>query len=352
MPLSEASGKEIAKLMASWTEKMGFPMVTVTSHQNQNNRILTLTQKRFIADGSPDEKNQEWVIPISVRTSKKSSKLAKDFVLDSKTSKIVLEDVSEDDWIKVNVNSVGFYRTQYPSEMLNVLQQPISAKVLPPLDRLGVIDDLFAMVQAGYSSTVDVLRFLKSYEDETNYTVWASIHNITAQINQLVSHTSFQPLYQTFIRRILAKIFIETGWDSKPNENHLDTLLRSLVLQRLGTYGDESVFEEAKKRFVAHVNGTQKIPADLRSAVYRTVMSHDSETYFTQMLQGGNLFARLITSITENYASEEMASEVEEFFKDKQIMGTERSIQQAVECIRLNSAWLKRDAESGFKRYR
>lgn len=59
--------------------------------------------------------------------------------------------------------------------------------------------------------------------------------------------------------------------------------------------------------------------------------------------QGGFLMARLVKFTTENFASEELATEVEQFFKDHKSPGTERTVQQAVETIRLNAAWLDRD---------
>lgn len=67
-------------------------------------------------------------------------------------------------------------------------------------------------------------------------------------------------------------------------------------------------------------------------------------------VKGGYLVTRLIRYITENFASEEMASEVENFFRDKQIPGTERTVQQSLETIRLNAAWLQRDQDA-IKKY-
>ena len=45
----------------------------------------------------------------------------------------------------------------------------------------------------------------------------------------------------------------------------------------------------------------------------------------------------------ENFASEDKAVEVEKFFQDHPYPGTERTVQQATESIRLNVDWLKRD---------
>lgn len=58
------------------------------------------------------------------------------------------------------------------------------------------------------------------------------------------------------------------------------------------------------------------------------------------------LLTRLVKTLVQDFASEEMALEVEEYFSTNPLPGTERSIQQAVETIRLNSKWLKRDSDS------
>lgn len=62
--------------------------------------------------------------------------------------------------------------------------------------------------------------------------------------------------------------------------------------------------------------------------------------------QGGFLLTRLVKFTTENFASEAMATEVENFFKEHKSPGTERTVQQGVETIRLNSAWLSRDTDA------
>lgn len=59
--------------------------------------------------------------------------------------------------------------------------------------------------------------------------------------------------------------------------------------------------------------------------------------------QGGFLLSRLVKCLTENFASEARAVEVESFFKKNLFPGTERTVSQSVETIRLNSTWLERD---------
>ena len=80
-----------------------------------------------------------------------------------------------------------------------------------------------------------------------------------------------------------------------------------------------------------------------RAAAWQFWKTHHKD--LTQRYDGGGLVTRLIKYITENFASEEMAAEVEAFFQDTTIPGCERTVQQSLETIRLNAAWLQRDRE-------
>lgn len=65
----------------------------------------------------------------------------------------------------------------------------------------------------------------------------------------------------------------------------------------------------------------------------------------SERYQGSFLFNRLV-KLSENFASLEKAKEVDEFFKSHQSQTAERTIQQCVESIQLNAAWLSRDLNS------
>jgi len=421
--LAAASSKPVADVMSSWTKQTGFPMISVTSHQDGANRVLKLRQKRFLADGSECD-SSHWMVPISFSTSQGGpEQRIKEILMDTQDMQVVLDNVPENAWVKLNPGTIGYYRVQYSKEMLDKLEPAITSGALPPLDRLGIFDDLSAMVQAGHTSTVQVLRMLHAFTKETDYTVWSAMHNCISKMNQLLAHTDYHKHYAAFVRKVFADIVAIVGWEPQKSEKHCDTLLRSLVLGQLGLYGQEATVSEARKRFNAHFNGTQILPADLRSPVYKTVMAQADEKTYDQMLklyrdadlheekdrisrslgatrdpnliqrvlqfamssevrnqdtvfiiisvaqtapgrtaaweffkknhpelitryESGYLLTRLIKYITENFTSEEMVAEVENFFKTHQFPGSERTIQQSLETIRLNCAWLKRDGEA------
>ncbi|XP_063226837.1 puromycin-sensitive aminopeptidase isoform X2 [Bacillus rossius redtenbacheri] len=421
--LEEASQKPVGAVMSTWTKQMGFPVVKVSSRQDGADRRLTIVQEKFCADGKADGKEQLWMVPVTFSTSRDPEAVVHQTVLDVRSADVCLSDVAASDWVKVNPGTVGYYRTQYPPDMLAQFVPAIADRSLPPLDRLGLLDDLFAMVQAGHTPTVEALKLMQAFAGETNYTVWSSISNCLSKISLLLSHTDFDDLFKVYGRRLVANVGRRLGWDPSEKESHLDTLLRALTIDRLCVFEDEAMITEAHRRFSAHLSGKMLLPADLRFAVYKAVLAKGNEDTYTTMLrlyreadlheekdrisralgaikdvsllkkvlqfamsdevrsqdtvfviisvamsklgrrlawefvkehweelmnryQGGFLLARLVKYSTENFASEERAREVEEFFEEHRSPGAERTVQQSCETIRLNAAWLERDRDT------
>lgn len=421
--LSEASKKPVGSIMSGWTKQMGFPVIRVSARQEADKRILQLSQQRFLADGTKDENNTMWMVPIEIATSRSPTTPSKSFVLEGETAEVVLDDIRTDEWFKMNPGQVGFYRTCYEPELLKHLVSAIDHQTLPPLDRLGLLDDLFALVQAGHSSTVEALTLLEAFANEDQYTVWNRVCSALSKLSHLLAYTEHHELLKSFGRQLLGGMTRKLGWESKPDEEHLTKLLRSLLLGRMAMFDDPEVIAEAERRFQLHIKGEEQIPADFRSTVYKAVLRTGSRSKYEDLLRiyreaslheekdrvasalgtikneeilkevlafamsnevrsqdtvfvissvassklgrdlawnyfkdnwdlfnerfkGAFLLVRLVKSLTENFASEEKAIEIENFFKEHHCVGTERTVQQSVESVRLNAAWLGRDAEA------
>ena len=423
--LGEASGKPVADIMSVWTKEKGFPVVSVSEKiQDGDQRTLSLTQEKYSSDGKllDSEKDTLWMIPLTVTSETSPDKPFKTWVMSSKSCEETLTGVPSSSWIKLNHDSVGVYRVQYSPEMMKKLLPAIESKVIPPLDRLNIQDDLFALVQAGKASTVEILKLLDAYRNETEYPVWTSIISCLERINLLLAHTDFQDKYHVWGRKLLLPLHTQLGWEKKTDDKHTDTLFRSLILSCLVCFKEPGILSGAKKLFDLHADGIAPVPPDVRSSVYAAVAKTcDEETFnkffdlyrkadtqeeklrlsmamasvcdssliqrlldfcltdevrsqdagfvigavssnkvgmdlawnffkdkrdtFKDKYGTGILASRLVKSITHHFASEEMAEEIERFFQENPFPGTERSVCQSLENIRLNIEWLKRDAD-------
>lgn len=280
--LEAACGLPINKVMTTWTEQMGFPVISVKSRQEGSDRILTLSQTKFVAVGGSEVNGSLWQIPLSIAQEGKDTYT--NIIMDQQTMDITIQDVKPDSWIKLNPGFVGFYRVLYSKEDLERLFTAVKSMCLSPLDRLNILNDMFSLISAGKASTVDGLRLLQAYKDEDSYIVWNGINNAVNSLSALLSDEEYYCNYQRFVLDIFSNIKTKICWDEKEGEDHFDTLLRSLVLSRLGKVGDADVRTEAKRRFDQLCSGTAQIKPDLRSTVYCcTATMGDSCDYETMI---------------------------------------------------------------------
>lgn len=417
----EASSKPVEDVMSTWIKQVGFPVVKIiSSEQKGSSRVLKLAQEKFCADGCLPDKKFLWMIPIIVSTPKATR--AHSFTMDKESVEITIDDVEPSEWVKLNPESIGYYRTQYTAPMLDQFLPEISHNKMHALDRLGLLDDLFALVQAGRSASVDALKVMDACRNECDYTVWSSITNFLSKLQLLLANSPVEKEFNEYGVRLYRTVAEKLGWTVKADECHLDTLLRPLVLSRLVSFRCPITVLEAKKRFEEHAQCKTALPADLRSTCYKAILQKGDLETFNEMLrlyratdlheekdrisralgsignvdmlqkviafamsdevraqdsvfviaavamnpkgrdmtwnyfkdnwkilldryEGGFLLSRLIKYLTENFSTEERALEVEQFFKDHEFPGTERTVSQSIETIRLNVAWLKRDLE-------
>ena len=151
--------------------------------------------------------------------------------------------------------SLGYYRVQYLNEGdVQRLKPAIEQKILNEVDRLSLIDDMFALVQAGKADTVEALELMKAFKTkETSYVVWSSIMNCLGKLRIIIANdTELDEKFQAFVVDLLTNVTEHVGWNAKAEEHHVVSLLRSQLLARMGCYGHKATVEEAQKRF--HVN--------------------------------------------------------------------------------------------------
>ena len=266
---SEASGENIDKLMSSWTKQMGYPLVTVLEQKIEGNkRILKLKQHRFLSDGGKDPLESIWQIPIEISTA--SGGLNKIFMTKSE-EEFVLDEVAENDWIKLNAGTSGFYRVKYTTEMFNSLLSAVKSKQLPILDRFGMANDLHGLFTSGEITAVEFLEFFKAFSNENEYIVWKAIDQGLGTISNIINHSNdvkLQNSYKQLVISVLQKISKSLGLNPVPNEDTQIGLLRELIQSRLSKCNDLETVQHAIKQFENHVETGVELTPDLRRVYF------------------------------------------------------------------------------------
>ncbi|MSQ10229.1 MAG: M1 family peptidase [Dehalococcoidia bacterium] len=271
--LGGASGEAVPAVMASWITQTGYPVL----HAEANGDTLSLRQERFLYDHvtNPQPDSTQWKIPV--RAARQGSSAAAETVMEAITTSVALPGAG---WVKVNAGQTGFYRVNYTGDAWARLTEAVRRQELTPVDRLGLQSDAWALVRAGYLPATQYLGLAEAYAGETDATVWGEVSSCLASLENLILAEDLLPKLDGFGQKLFSGILAKVGWDAKPGEGHLDSLLRSTVLGMSTGYGVPEAIAEAKRRFEAYVKDPASLHPDLRGVVVGTVgQEGDEDTY-------------------------------------------------------------------------
>jgi hypothetical protein len=103
-------------------------------------------------------------------------------------------------------------------------------------------------------------------------------------LSSLLEYTNYFDEYKKYRLNLFSLIQQKLGWDPKPNEDALSSMLRPMILSIVGKSGDQEVINEAQKRFQRHLEG-DLIDPNIRGAVYVIVSRYGDETTQEQLLK-------------------------------------------------------------------
>lgn len=259
----QASKKPIRKMMAGWTTKGGYPVISA----ELKNEKLALSQERFFARKPKGESARDlWMTPVVLH----GDRGEKNAVL--LTNKKTIIPQPKDSWFTLNAGEAGFFRSRYDDVLMRSLHNALGEGRVPSIERAGIIRDYRAFAEAGYVATTDLLDVLRFYTDERDYTARGMAIGALGSVSSLIFGTPAHELLKAFGREFLKAHVADAGFEPKTGESHEDTLARSLVLSSAASFNDTSVVAHAQKLFVQR--DTVAINPDLRGFVYNAVAAN------------------------------------------------------------------------------
>jgi puromycin-sensitive aminopeptidase len=286
-----SSGMPIGEMMKSWTEQMGFPLVCVRKEDFADDKVvLELDQTWFLSDGSDMQSDKVWTIPILTCTG--AGAQADMTLMRDRTATVTIPFDAKDTaprWIKLNAGQEVPMRVLPGVEMLRRMEVAIASKSMSAIDRAGVLNDSMAVVKAGHMSPEAMMTLLKSYKDEDEYVVWEGLSDALGGLDAVLSDDeNMTGYFRGFAKTMVVNLMNKVGWEASDSDQHLTKLLRGIMINLLGAfaYDDESVQQEAKKRFEAFLedaNDMESLPSDMRTAVFKIVLKNGSAKEYEQV---------------------------------------------------------------------
>jgi puromycin-sensitive aminopeptidase len=281
--MESASQKPVKSIMDTWLKQMGYPVISIESNQSTDTTKLKIRQSRFLATnilgstkkGTPSEST--WKIPLRIKSSGEEDI---ELLLESNTAEL---DINHQKTLIFNPEQTGFFRIIQPQNQLNSLRQMVENKLLPPTERLGLQNDVYALGKAGYIQATEFMQLISSYTNEEDTSVWRDVASNIGDLDNLLSDENIYPLFKAFALNLFLPLADKMGWKESENETHLKILLRSLALSQAGYFGNQKTLDHAAELFDDLISNNQPVPPNLRGCVYSLAAMGGSKKTYEQL---------------------------------------------------------------------
>ncbi len=236
---TEVSKRPVNKIMSTWVEQPGAPLLTVTSKCSGSSASLGFAQQRYFYDRTRMEQGSPelWQIPACLRDgSAPASSSARCELITSKQQTISFPSCAP--WYVINANSKGFYRSGYDSPALHQIGRQVET-ALNPSERIMLLADVWASVRVNREPIGDYLGLAEDLKADRNDGVLSRLLEQLRYIGERLTDDSDQPTYSAWLRRVLAPVAHDVGWTPKPGESESMNSLRGNLLYTLATIGND-----------------------------------------------------------------------------------------------------------------
>jgi aminopeptidase N len=277
--IAASSGKPVERILPTFVNQPGVPLLDVSLACEGNQTAVTLTQRRFVIDGSRGE-NGRWQIPICVKAPGQATPSCELITEASQTMTLAGACAP---WVFANAGAHGYYRTAYPPDMLRTIAPRVATDLSAP-ERLVLLDDEWALVRAGRHTAADYLTLAAGYGREHMSGVLGEVARRFAAIDEDLTTDATRPTFETFVRSLLRPLLDEIGFTGPASEPDERRSLRAVLVGALGTYANDSdVVAKSRAALDRSLTGGTALDPTVAGAIVKAAATHGDEKLFAAL---------------------------------------------------------------------
>ncbi|WP_446744938.1 M1 family aminopeptidase [Silvibacterium acidisoli] len=268
------SHKPIDKIMANFIAQPGVPMLSFAAPQSGS---VQVSQHRFFLSPEMKATEQSWLIPVCVKSADGKAQCD---VLSGQNGSVKVPDAP---LFFADAEGKGYYRSAYTPEVFHSIVANMEQK-LTPAERISVLGDEWARVQANQASVADYLDLAASVKDDTNAPVMKlALGNVSAIQAQIAATPQEQQAIADWVRKNFKPALDRLGQPSAQDSSEKREL-RAELFQALGESGrDQQVLAEAKKLAEAYQANSDSVEPTLGRAALAVAVYGGDGALFDQL---------------------------------------------------------------------
>ena len=274
--IAATSGKPVERILPTFVNQPGVPLLDVSIACANNQTAVTLTQQRFFVDASHAEAGR-WQIPICVKVPGRAAATCEVMTDASRTLNISGACAP---WVFANAGAHGYYRTAYPPDMLRAIAPRVGADLTAP-ERLVLLDDEWSLVRAGRHTAGDYLTLTAGFGREHTSGVLEEVARRLAVVGEDLTTEETRPRFEAFTRSLLRPLLDEVGFASAAGDTDDRRRLRGVLIGALGAISqDPDVISKSRAALDRALAGGPPLEPTVAGAIVKTAATNGDDRLF------------------------------------------------------------------------
>ncbi|MDP9001688.1 MAG: M1 family metallopeptidase [Myxococcota bacterium] len=289
--LDYVSTQSVGDLASGFLNQSGVPDVLVNWTCEAGVGKVELSESEWRPLGSEGEPRRGWTLPVCVGTDALKGKSC--FTLGRDP---IVRDVGPGcpAWVHPNVDGAGYYR--FVVEGARLLALARGARVMSPMDRLGVVSNAWAEVRQGAIAPSVLFDILPAFDGETNRYVVDQIAGTLRGIDVTLVDSDVRVAFQRWVAARMAARKASLGWagstSARPSEGKDRALQddeerameRRTVLWVMGEIAnDQATLSEAEEYAQRWLRDPLSVPPDTAAAALPLASMNAGAARLTQL---------------------------------------------------------------------
>jgi aminopeptidase N len=230
--VTRVTGKPVDRIMSSYVDQPGVPVLRVASACQGSSTIVRLHQERFSGTpGTPAPAAQPWTMPICFKEFPDSP--ASCHVISKAEETLTVPGCAANAY--VNAGSVGYFFTEYSPEDVRALARKARG-TLSAAERLGLLGDEWWMVRSGRHDIGVFFDLAGALATDTEAAVTDSITSRVAYAGEYLVPQGQQAKFQQWVRGRFKPVLDRLGVPGTGGDE-LAATRRAALVETVGIWG-------------------------------------------------------------------------------------------------------------------
>jgi alanyl aminopeptidase len=267
---------DVPKAFASFMHQPGVPLVEI---ELLDNTRIAVSQRRFV-NARVELPALQWTIPLTIKYAVDGTTYTQTLVLDDLRQVIELEHSGDVQWIYPNAGQGGYYRWKLPPQLLRPLLEE-AQQLLSPMERMGLVSNLTAMLNASNIDAHEYLAALESFSAERDPYVLAIVIDQLEVVRDALVSADQKDHFAAMVSRLLDPALQSFGMDPIEGESNALTTIRPRLLEwMMRDARDDAIINEFSQRAIAFLAGDSELHSSLvPAALLAAAINGDAKTY-------------------------------------------------------------------------